>query len=81
MPMNRVEGDHGSLRHLPLDRIMVDIPIDSPEYQAFLEANRLREQAREEFGGPEPKAEEAYREAVGKVSQFARVLYAQKRAS
>jgi hypothetical protein len=60
---------------------MVGVPIDSPEYQAFLEANRLREQAREELGGPDAKAEEGYREAVGKLSQFARVLYAQKRAS
>ena len=79
--MTRTESNPGSLRHLPQDRILVDIPIDSPEYQAFLEANRLREQAREEFGGPDPEAEERYREAVGKVSEFARGLYAQKRAS
>ncbi len=81
MPMAKIESDLGSLRRLPLDRILVDIPIDSPEYQAFLEANRLREQAREEFGGPDPEAEKRYREAVGKVSEFARGLYAQKRAS
>jgi len=81
MPMTRVESGHGSLRHLPLDRIMVDIPIDSPEYQAFLEANRLREQAREESGGPDPEAEARYREAAAKVSQLAKGLYARGRAS
>lgn len=69
------------MRHLPLDRIMVEVPIDSPEYQVFLEANRLREQAREELGGPDPKAEEGYREAVRKLSRFARTLYARERAS
>jgi hypothetical protein len=82
MFMNRGEKNiFGSLSNLPLDRILVEVPIDSPEYQAFLEANRLREQSREEFGGPDPKAEEGYREAVGKLSEFARVLYARKRAS
>ena len=80
--MNRCElGTIGPLRGLPQDRIVVDVPIDSPEYQAFLEANRLREQSREEHGGPDPKAEEGYREAVEVLSKFSRVLYAQNRAS
>lgn len=81
MLMTRIESNPGSLMRLPQDRVQVLVPIDSPEYQAYLEANRLREQAREEFGGPDPKAEEKYREAVGRVSQLTRVLYAQKRAS
>ena len=87
--MNKIEsggerhvGDNpSSLRRLPQDRLLVDVPMDSPQYQAFLEANRAREQAREEFGGPDPKAEEAYRKAVGDLSQFAKTLYAKRRAS
>lgn len=87
--MNRIEsggemrtgGNLGSLRRLPQNRILVEVPINSPEYQAYLEANRLREQAREEFGGPDLEAEEAHREAVQKVSQLSRKIYSQRRAS
>jgi len=87
--MNRIESGGGrqtgetleSLRRLPEDRIMVDVPMDSPAHQAFLEANRRREQAREKFGGPDPEAEEAYRKAAKDLSQFAKTLYGRSRAS
>ena len=75
------QGGIGALRRLPENRILVPVPLESKEYQAFLEANRLREQAREKSGGPDPEAEEAYRKAVGDLSQFAASLYGQKRAS
>lgn len=84
--MNRIESggerhpgkDLGSLRHLPVDRLPFDVPIDSPEYQDYLEANRARELAREEFGGPSLEAEERYQEAVRKVSKLARSLYSRR---
>ena len=87
--MNRIENGGGrqtgetpgSLRRLPQDRIMVDVPMDSPAHQAFLEANRRREQAREEFGGPDPEAEEAYRKAAEDLSEFAKTLYGRSRTS
>lgn len=83
--MGKVESDGpkgiDALRRLPEDRILVPVPMESPEYQAYLEANRRREQAREEFGGPDPKAEEAYREAAQKVSHLSRKIYSQRRAS
>lgn len=60
--------------------VTVDVPIDSPEYQAFLEANRRREMAREENGAPDPEAEDAYLEAVKNVSDLAKNLLTNNRS-
>lgn len=54
--------------------IRIDIPIGSEEYQAFLEANRRREKAREENGGPDPEAEDAHFKAVQGVSNLAKKI-------
>ena len=50
------------------DRVTLQIPIDSDEYQAFLDANRAREQSREEYGYVTQEAQEAYLKAAQAVT-------------
>ncbi len=75
--MNSIENLH----RLPKDRILVQIPLESPAYQAFLAANEERELARERTGGPDADAERKYREAVEALSAFARKLYSDSRST
>jgi hypothetical protein len=66
---------------MPEGNIQVDVPVESAEYQKFLDANRLREQSREEFGYITPEAQEKYQEAVKAVSELALRTYQTSRSS
>lgn len=59
---------------LPKAGLIVQVPIDSDPYQAYLAANARIEQERDALGEPTAEAYLALQAAVAGVNEFARTL-------